>query len=102
MLSQNELEKLSKAILSEQGIKESEWKKQVIREAKEALFISENTGKGTPYHEVTTLIINAEREKLVSKALTDLYGKENNNKKGSLNDTKKDSVHENSEKQNSY
>lgn len=76
MLKQVELEKLSKAILSEKGIKENEWKKQVIRDAKEALFISENTGKGTPYFEVTNLIINAEREKLVSSALTELYGKE--------------------------
>lgn len=76
MLNQLELEKLSKAILSEKGIKENDWKKQVIRDAKEALFISENTGKGTPYYEVTNLIINAEREKLVSSALTDLYGKE--------------------------
>ena len=76
MLNQVELEKLSKAILSEKGIKENEWKKQVIREAKEALFISENTGKGTPYYDITTLIINAEREKLVKNALTELYGKE--------------------------
>jgi len=93
MLNQIELEKLSKAILSEQGVKENDWKRQIIREAKEALFIAENTGKGTPYHEITTLIINAEREKLVNKALTDLYGKENKTTPKLPNETNNESTH---------
>lgn len=100
MLNQTELEKLTKAILVEKGIKESEWKKQIIREAKEALFISENIGKGTPYYEITTLLINAEREKLVNEALTDLYGKDKAKKKETKEIRIEDTNHENQSTQN--
>lgn len=101
MLNQLELDKLSKAILIEQGIKESVWKKQIIREAKETLFISENTGKGTPYSELTTLIINAEREKLVNKALEDMYGKENSKTK-EVKEKNTDTATHNPENKHSY
>lgn len=101
MLDQSKLDKLSKAILAEQGIKEGLWKKQIIREAKESLFISENTGKGTPYHELTTLIINAEKEKLVNKALEDLYGKESSKTKESK-ENNTDSTSNNPETKTEY